>query len=307
MKIKGTHTYIDDPRNEKIKIFINGSLYLRSQAKISVFDSGFLLGDGIWEGIRLQNGNLMFLKEHLKRLYDGAKELEIDIGYSQKELKKIIEQTLHANKMKNGVHIRLIISRGLKKTPYQHPNFNIGEPSIVIIPEYKIPDKSINKIGIKLVTVATIRGTKKNQNPRLNSLSKHNCISACIEAANAGADEGIMLDVNDNVSTCNSTNFFIIKNREVWTSTGQYCLPGITRQKIINICKKNKIPIFEKNFKIQDVHASDEAFVTGTFAGIIPVIKIDLVKISNGKIGKMTLLLQKLYEKYLFSKANKND
>ena len=292
-----THDYLEDSRNNTIQIFINGKLYPRSKAKISVFDSGFLLGDGVWEGMRLINGKIIFLKDHLQRLYHGAKELSININYEPLELTRILKETIKANGMLNGVHIRLIISRGLKKTPYQHPSANVGQCSVVIIPEYKIPNKKINVNGIRLVTVSTRRGTINNQNPRLNTLSKHNCISACIEADRAGADEGIMLDVNGNVATCNSTNFFIVKNGEVWTSTGNHCLPGITRQTIINLCKEKNIPVFEKDFRIMDVHTADEAFVTGTFAGIIPVIEIDLIHISKRKRGIITANLQNMYEK----------
>ena len=299
MKNKGTHSYTKDNRNKTIQIYINGDFYHRDNAKISVFDSGFLLGDGVWEGIRLLNGKMVFLKEHLNRLFKGANKLSIDIGKSKDEIATLIQNTLDTNNMKNGVHIRLIISRGLKKTPYQHPNANIGKCSIIIIPEYKEANQSINKKGIKLVTVSTIRGTSNIQDPKLNTLSKHNCIAACIEADKKNADEGIMLDINGNVSTCNSTNFFIVKGKEIWTSTGEYCLPGITRQAIINICKENDIPIKQKKFKINDVYSANECFVTGTFAGVIPGIEIDGKLISNGRRGKTTLIIQKLYRKKL--------
>ena len=209
---KGTHSYLSDTRNENIQIFINGALYPREKANISVFDSGFLLGDGVWEGIRLLNCHLVFLEEHLNRLYHGAEKLSIDIGYSQEDITGLIQNTLDANGMETGVHIRLIVSRGLKKTPYQHPNANVGGSSIVIIPEYKEADEMVNIEGIRLITVNTRRGTHDSQDPRLNTLSKLNCISACIEAYRAGVDEGIMLDIKKNVSTCNSTNFFILRN-----------------------------------------------------------------------------------------------
>ena len=297
MDNKGTHNYIEDIRNEYIKIYINGDFHKRKDAKISVFDSGFLLGDGVWEGIRLINGRFIFLDEHLNRLYHGAKTLEIDIGHTKKELKQILEKTMKINNMTDGVHIRLIVSRGLKKTPYQHPNANLTNCSIVIIPEYKISNMIFMNKGIHLVSVKTRRGTENTQNPKLNTLSKHNCIAACIEAKNAGADEGIMLDVNGNVATCNSTNFFIVKNNEIWTSTGEYCLPGITRQAVITICKENNLKNFEKNFIMNDVYSADESFVTGTFSGITPVIKIDSIKISKSKIRPITNKLQKLYEK----------
>jgi len=296
---RGTHSYLEDTRNQNIKIYINGTILNRKDALISVFDSGFLLGDGVWEGIRLLNGKLVFLQEHLNRLFSGAKQLDIDIGYSPQELTDIIYKTLEANKMKNDVHIRLIVSRGLKKTPYQHPNANIKGSTLVIIPEYKKADKKINESGINLVTVKIRRGTSDTQDPRLNTLSKLNCILACIEADKLGADEGIMLDVNGNVSTCNSTNFFIVRDDEVWTSKGTYCLPGITRKIVIDICKEKNIPIYEKDFKIKSVHSADEAFVTGTFAGIIPVKKIDDYIISNGVLGELTHDLQKYYSEKL--------
>ncbi len=295
MTDKGTHSYLHDKRNENILIFINGDLYARQKASISVFDSGFLLGDGVWEGIRLLNGHLVFLKEHLNRLYQGAEKLAIDIGHTEEELIGLIQETLDANDMESDVHIRLIVSRGLKKTPYQHPNANIGGSSIVIIPEYKKFNETVNIEGIRLVTVNTRRGTPDSQDPRLNTLSKLNCIAACIEADKAGADEGIMLDINGNISTCNSTNFFIFKVGEVWTSTGEYCLPGVTRQAVIDLCRKNKITIKEKDFTMEDVHSAEEAFVTGTFAGIIPAVEIDRQAISGGVRGEITHMLQDLY------------
>ena len=301
MEIKGTHSYTKDNRNENIQIYINGHFYPRNNAKISVFDSGFLLGDGVWEGIRLLNGKMVFFKEHLDRLFHGARELSIDIGNNKEQFTNLILNTLNVNNMKNGVHIRLIISRGLKKTPYQHPNANVGECSIIIIPEYKEANENINKKGIKLVTVSTIRGTSNIQDPQLNTLSKHNCIAACIEADKQNADEGIMLDINGNVSTCNSTNFFIVKGKEIWTSSGEYCLPGITRKAVIDICKENNIPIKQKDFQINDVYSSNESFVTGTFAGIIPGIEIDGKPICDGKRGKMTHNIQALYRKKLDS------
>jgi len=297
--INGTHSYLEDTRNKNIKIYINGKIFPRMDASISVFDSGFLLGDGVWEGIRLLNGKLVFLEEHLKRLFFGAKQLDINIKYSSEELTKIIYKTLDVNGMQNDVHIRLIVSRGLKQTPYQHPSANIKGSTLVIIPEYKKADEKVNEKGINLVTVNIRRGTSDTQDPRLNTLSKLNCILACIEADKAGADEGIMLDINGNISTCNSTNFFIIKKEAVWTSTGMYCLPGITRKMVINICKEKNIPIFEKDFKIEEVYSADEAFVTGTFAGIIPVINIDSYKISNGIRGGLTLKLQEYYSEKL--------
>ena len=293
-----THDYYDDPRNEDIKIYVDGDFFHRNEAKVSVLDSGFLLGDGVWEGIRLHNSKLLHIEKHLNRLFDGVKALDLDIHLSKDEIKNALMKTLELNNMNSDVHIRLIVSRGLKKTPYQHPKATIGKPTIVIIPEYKVADKSVTDDGIKLALVDTIRDFRV-QNPNINSLSKHNCIAACIEAERKGADEGLMLDPNGFVSTCNSTNFFIIRSNEVWTSSGQYCLHGITRSTVIDLCNKNGIAIFEKNFTIVDVHSADEVFVTGTFAGIIPVVSIDNIQISNGKRGRLTTTLQEYYKKHL--------
>ena len=291
----GTHSYIQDQRNENIIIYINGEFFPRKEAKISVFDSGFLLGDGVWEGIRLYNKRLCLIDEHLERLYRGAEKLKIGLGKSKEELIALIYETVHANAMDSDVHIRLIVSRGLKQTPYQHPNANVGGASIVIIPEYKKADATLLSKGIRLCLVDTVRGAHNSQDPRLNTLSKLNCIFGCLEADEKGFDEGIMLDMNGNVSTCNSTNFFIVKNGEVWTSTGEYCLPGITRGNIIKLCRENHIPVFEKNFQMKDVYSANEVFVTGTFAGVIPAIQVDDVSIGNGNSG---LLTEKLYHLY---------
>ena len=292
----GTHSYIQDQRNENIIIYINGEFFPRKEAKISVFDSGFLLGDGVWEGIRLYNKRLCLIDEHLERLYRGAEKLKIGIGKSKEELIALIYETVHANAMDSDVHIRLIVSRGLKQTPYQHPNANVGGASIVIIPEYKKADATLLSKGIRLCLVDTVRGAHNSQDPRLNTLSKLNCIFGCLEADEKGFDEGIMLDMNGNVSTCNSTNFFIVKNGEVWTSTGEYCLPGITRGNIIKLCRENHIPVFEKNFQMKDVYSADEVFVTGTFAGVIPAIQVDDATIGNGNSGLITENLYHLYK-----------
>ena len=292
----GTHEYIQDPRNDNILIYINGEIIPRPEAKISVFDSGFLLGDGVWEGIRLHNGQLVFLKEHLDRLYAGSNSIGMDIGMSSDDLTSKIIQTIEANNMYSNIHLRLIVSRGIKSTPYQHPRVNIGGPTIVIIPEYKIVTKDSKDKGLELVSVNTIRSSEITQDPKINSLSKFNCIQACIEADRLGADEGLMFDMNGYVSTCNSTNFFIVRKSEVWTSTGEYCLNGVTRGAIITLCKSNDIEVYEKNFIIDDVHSADEAFVTGTFAGVLPVTKIDQHMLSNGKKGAITDRLQRLYK-----------
>jgi len=289
-----THDYVKDIRNENIKIYINGKYYHRSKAKVSVFDSGFLLGDGVWEGIRLHNNKLIHLDSHIDRLFDGAKSIAMEIQMSREEIINAIRATLKENKMKSDTHIRLIVSRGIKSTPYQHPKVTISPPTIVIIPEYKRPNKEVIDKGIRLVLVQTRRDSAV-QDPKINSLSKMNCISACIEADRLGAEEGLMLDPHGFVSTCNSTNFFIVVNNEIWTSTGEYCLNGVTRGSIISLCKGNNINVIEKNFLIEDVYNADEAFVTGTFAGVIPVVEIDGKIMSKGSKGRLTKEIQDWY------------
>ena len=286
-----THDYVKDSRNDNIKIYINGEYYHRSEAKISVFDSGFLLGDGVWEGIRLHNNKLIHLETHIDRLFVGAKSISMKIHLSKEEIINALWSTLKENNMSSDTHIRLIVSRGIKSTPYQHPKVTISPPTIVIIPEYKRPNKDVIDKGIRLVSVQTRRDSAV-QDPKINSLSKMNCISACIEAENLGAEEGLMLDPHGFVSTCNSTNFFIVVNNEIWTSTGEYCLNGVTRGAIISLCKENNITVYEKNFLIQDVYNANEAFVTGTFAGVIPVVEIDGRIMSK---GYLTNELQNLY------------
>ena len=289
-----THDYDIDKRNNDIQIYINGEFFHRSEAKISVMDSGYLLGDGVWEGIRLHKRTLIHLDDHLDRLFSGAKSIAMDIGLSKREMAEALQKTINTNDMDSDVHIRLIVSRGIKKTPYQHPKVTLGKPTVVIIPEYKKASEEIKKVGLTLATVKTKRD-HSIQDPRINSLSKHNCIAACIEADQLGVDEGLMLDPHDFVSTCNSTNFFIVRGEEVWTSTGEYCLNGVTRGSIIRLCKEYDIPVYEKNFNVEDVHTADEVFVTGTFAGVIPVISVDGKIIGDGTRGSITKSLQNWY------------
>jgi len=299
-----THEYDFDRRNDDIQIYINGQYFHRSEAKVSVMDSGYLLGDGVWEGIRLHKGHLIHLDGHLNRLYSGAEAIAMDIGISRQDMTSAIMETLEKNEMESDVHIRLIVSRGIKKTPYQHPKVTIGRPTVVIIPEYKKASETVKENGITLATVKTLRDNR-TQDPRINSLSKHNCIAACIEADKLGVDEGLMLDTHGFVSTCNSTNFFIVRDGQVWTSTGEYCLNGVTRGSIIRLCKEYDVPVFEKNFILNDVHTAGEVFVTGTFAGVIPVISIDGITIGDGTRGPLTESLQDWYALDIESLAQK--
>ena len=293
--MKGTHEYQDDPRNASILIDINGELFARNEAKVSVFDSGFVLGDGGWEGLRVHAGKIAFLDQHLERLYGGAKALDMDMEVSAEQLSKRLYNVLEANAMRDGVHIRLMVSRGIKATPYQDPRITITPPTIVIIPEYKNALPETASRGIRLFTVHVRRGYPDIQDPKLNSHSKLNCITACIQATKAGADEALMLDPHGFVATCNSTHFFIVKKGEVWTSSGDYCLDGITRGVVIQLCEDNNIPLYQKNFSLTDVYRADEAFVTGTFAGLAPVSEIDGRIMGDGERGPMVESLQQLY------------
>jgi branched-chain amino acid aminotransferase len=291
---KGTQDFTPDARNERILINVNGVLTPRAEAVVSVFDSGFMLGDGVWEGIRVTKGRMAFLKEHLDRLWEGAKAIAMDIGISREVMIRRLEETIAANAM-DACHIRLMVTRGIRSTPYQDPRVVVSPATIVIIAEHKEPHGEVIEKGITLFTVHVRRGDPAVQDPKLNSHSKLNCITACIQATEAGANEGLMLDPHGFVATCNSTHFFIVRKGEVWTSTGDYCLGGITRGNVIRICREEGIPVFEKNFSLTEVYGAEEAFVTGTFAGVVPAHMIDGRKISDGR-GPMVERLQGLYK-----------
>jgi branched-chain amino acid aminotransferase len=291
----GTHDHVDDSRNRDVQVYVNGDLVHRDRAAVSVFDAGFVLGDGVWEGLRVTGGHPAFLEAHLDRLYEGAKAIALDIGLSRDELTRAIYRTLTANSMTDGVHVRLMVTRGPKTTPYQDPRMSAGPATIVMIPEYKSPTASTTEQGIRLFTTHVRRGHPDVLDPKLNAHSKLNDITACIQAANAGADEALMLDPQGFVATCNSTHFFIVRRGEVWTSSGMYCLGGITRANVLQVCREAGIPVDEKSFSLTDVYGADEAFVTGTFAGISPVREVDGRVIGTGERGPMVRRLQQGY------------
>lgn len=291
----GVHDYVADPRNADILISVNGELKHRDEATVSVFDSGYILGDGVWEGIRVKDGGIAFLPEHLRRLYAGAKTIDMDIGLTPEELTRRISDCLQANGMTDGVHIRLMVTRGIKKTPYQGPRFTIGKATIVIIPEYKNPVPDVISRGQKLFTVHVRRTGPAEQDQKLNSHSKLNCILACIQADKAGADEALMLDPAGFVATCNSTHFFIVREGEVWTSPPEYCLGGITRGNILRVCREAGIPAIEKRFSLFDVYSAEEVFITGTFAGVSPVREVDGRDIASLN-GPVTQRIRGLYQ-----------
>ena len=299
----GTHEYEGDPRNESVLISVNGELLPRPEAKVSVFDAGFLLGDGVWESFRLHNGTIAFADEHMDRLFRGAESISMDIGRTREQILDEVNRVIEANDMHDGVHVRLVVTRGLKPTPYQAPWVISSQPTLVIIPEYKIANEQRAVEGIRLVTVDVRRGEQNVQDPRVNSLSKHNCIAACVNAAAKGGEEGLMLDPAGNVATCNSTHFFIVRDGEVWTSTGEHCLDGITRRKVLNLGLANGIPAYERDFTTNEVSTADEAFVTGTFAGLTPVVEFDGEPMSQGQRGPMCERLQSLYTELLRSEC----
>ncbi|WP_164114619.1 aminotransferase class IV [Sphingorhabdus sp. Alg239-R122] len=295
---KGTHDFTPNDRNQSVLINVNGDIVPRADAVVSVFDSGFMLGDGVWEGLRVHKGRIAFLDAHMDRLWEGAKAIDMDVGISCATMVKRLYDTLTANGMDgdtDGVHIRLMVTRGIRSTPYQDPRVVISDATIVIIPEYKDPLPVMIESGVTLFTVHVRRGDPAVQDPKLNSHSKLNCITACIQAAKAGANEALMLDPQGFVATCNSTHFFIVRKGEVWTSTGDYCLGGITRRNVIEICRENDIPVFEKNFSLTDVYGADEAFITGTFAGVVPATEVDGRVLTKGR-GPMVERLQELYK-----------
>ena len=291
-----THSAENDHRNSQVKINVNGELSHREEASVSVFDSGFLLGDGIWEGLRLHQKRWLFFDDHMDRLYAALKSVEIDFSLTREDVFAELEKTRLANSMESDVYARLMITRGKKSKAFQHPSFSIFGPTFVIIMEHSKPVLGSSKEGVKLVTVPQMRGQPMVQDAKFNSHSKLNCVIACLQSTKAGGDEALMLDPHGFVSTTNSCNFFVVRKGEVWTSTGDYCMNGITREKIIIACKSLEVPIFEKNFSLLESYSADEAFLTGTFGGVVQVSSIDGHKIGNGGEGKILVKLKKFYE-----------
>lgn len=294
--VHGTHNAVADERNDNILIYVNGDLVLRNEASISVFDSGYLIGDGIWEALRLHEGVLVFLDEHLDRLWQAAAAVAMDLRMSREDLTAELWRTLNANKMHDNVHVRFMLTRGIKKTPSQDPRLVVSGPNLVIIAEHKLASPESKENGVTLFTSTVRRGSPDYLDPRLNCHSKLHEVLALLQAIEAGADEALMLDIHGFVATCNATNFFMVKGSEVWTSTGQYCMNGITRAKVIEVCKNNEIPCLQKNFSLFDVYGADEAFVTGTFGGLTPVTAVDGRTIGEGVFGPMTRRLEALYQ-----------
>ena len=295
-----THQSEDDARNENILIYLNGKIVPKDQAVVSVYDSGFMLGDGVWEGLRLYNGTWAFLDDHMDRLFQAMKAIDLNMGLTREGVIGALLETQKANGFTTDAHARMMVTRGVKARPFQHPGLSRSGPTFTIIMEHSRPKLPR---PIRLATVPHMHGLPMTQDPKLNSHSKLNCILACIAAEKAGADEALMLDVNGFVNTTNACNFFIVRKGEVWTSTGDYCMNGITRQKVIDLCRANNIPVFERNFSLVDTYDADECFLTGTFGAQTPVSQIDGRQIGDGKAGPVTLRLRNLYKELVAREA----
>jgi branched-chain amino acid aminotransferase len=305
MQQRGTHEAVPDRRNEDVLVYINGEFFRRQEARISVFDSGFLVGDGVWEGLRLHEGDFAFLEEHLNRLFQGAKAIGLEIGMTRQEITAALHETARRNGMTTDVHVRLMVTRGDKKTPSQDPRLVVGGPNVVIIAEHKKADPEVKKRGVRLFTSTVRRPPPDTLDQRLNSHSKLHEVVALLQALEAGADEALMLDPTGAVATCNATNFFVVRRGEVWTSTGHYNLNGITRRMVIELCKSDSIPVSERPFSLTEVYDADEAFVTGTFGGLTPVIGVDGRTIGSGVMGPMTRRLNELYAEAVSSSVSR--
>ncbi len=300
-----SHDALSDPRNRDVLVNVNGRLVPRAEAVVSVFDSGFILGDGVWEGLRVHRGVIAFLDDHLKRLMQGAKALDLDIGLDAAALRERLYDTLRANDMRDDVHMRLMVTRGVKTTPYQDPAVTLPGATVVIVAEYKKAPEV--KTGLRLFTTHVRRGYPDVQDQKINSHSKINCILACIQARKAGADEALMLDPHGFVATCNSTHFFIVRGGEVWTSSGDYCLGGITRSKVIELCEQHDLTIRQRNFSLFDVYSADEAFVSGTFGGLTPVSSVDGREIGIAAERPVTARLQTHYRDLIEAQVREAD
>ena len=290
-----THDADEDARNRDIVIYVNGELMHRDEARVSVYDSGFMLGDGMWEGMRLYNGRWAFFEEHMDRLFDSCKAVSLDIGMNRQGVADALRQTADANNMTNDVHCRLMVTRGVKAKPFQHPGLSRSGPTVVIIMEHSKPVDRLQSAGIRLASVPQVRGLPHSQDAKFNSHSKLNCVIACLQAEAAGADEALMLDPHGFVNTTNACNFFIVRKGEVWTSTGDYCMNGVTRQKVIDLCRANDIAVYEKNYSLYEAYSADEAFLTGTFGAQTPVCDIDGKLIGEGGAGPLTRQIRDLY------------
>jgi branched-chain amino acid aminotransferase len=287
----GSQDYAPDPRNDAARVYVNGAMVPRAEARVSVFDAGFGLGDGVWEGIRLHRGRLLFLDAHIDRLLAGAAAIDLTTGLDRAGIESALRKTVEANAMQHGVHVRIMVTRGLKATVNQDPRIALGRPTVVITAEYKAasaPDK-----GLVLATSRIRCSPADVFDMRLNSHSRLNLILALQDAIRQGADEALMLDMQGHVSSCNATNFFWVRQGAVFTSSGATCFNGITRANIMALCRDHGIPLHEGDYGLDHTRAADEAFVTGTLGGVTPVCALD--GNTMGVPGPVTTRLRALY------------
>jgi branched-chain amino acid aminotransferase len=289
--------YVTDPRNDQVLVYVNGEFFPRHEARVSIFDSGFSLGDGIWEGLRLVQGRLISLEAHLNRLFEGAKAIALNIGMTRGQVEQALFETLSRNGMTDGAHLRLMITRGVKRTPNQDPRFVIGGATVVIVAEYKTPKPETKQRGLSLLTSTFRTSSPDVFDLHLNSHSRLNLIQALLQAINMGADEALMLDPHGFVASCNSTNFFIVRNGELWTSKGLYSFQGITQKNVADAWRASGNVVRECDFTLAQVYSAQEAFVTGTLGGITPVTRIDGRVIGDGSPGPITVKASSLYLK----------
>jgi branched-chain amino acid aminotransferase len=301
--VQGSQGFVPDPRNENVLVWLNGRLVPRAEAVVSVFDAGFILGDGVWEGFRLVNGRIAFLDAHLDRLFQGAATIDLDVGLDREALSRALYETVQANEMSDGVHVRLMVTRGTKATPNQDPRYSAGPATVVIVAEHKAPNPDLRARGLTLATSTFRTSAPDVFDMRLNSHSRLNLIQALIQAIRLGAHEALMLDPNGFVASCNATNFFVVRGGEVWTSTGLYCFNGITRGHVVALCRAHGIPVLEKDFTLAEVYTADEAFVTGTFGGVTPVAEIDGRRIGTAVPGPMSERLGRLYRELVLAEC----
>ena len=282
-----------DPRNRNILIYVNGELLPRAQARVSVFDSVVQGGDAVWEGLRIYQGRIAALEAHLRRLQHSAKALAFANVPSSQHIRAAVMQTLKANDMRDEAHIRLTLTRGEKITSGMNPRCNQSGCSLIVLAEWKPPVYSDD--GIRVITAATRRNTPSCLDSKIHHNNLLNNILACIEANVAGVDSAIMLDLQGFVSETNDTNIFIARDERVLTPYADACLPGLTRQMVLDICDENGIPAAERNISLTELYTADEVFTTGTMGELTPVLEADGRTIGTGTVGAITRRLQALH------------
>ena len=288
---------LPDPRNADILVHVGGELKPRADAKVSVFDSSVQGGDAVWEGLRLYDGRIADLDAHLDRLFDSAHAMAFTEVPSRGEVKSAVFETLQANGMRDGVHIRLTLTRGMKTASGMSPRFNQYGPCLIVLAEWKAP--VYDQSGIRLITSSIRRNNPQCVDSKIHHNNLINNILAKIEANHAGADDALMLDLNGFVSETNATNVFLIKRGALLTPHADSCLPGITRGVVIQIARAEAIPLVERNISLAEVYTAGEMFTTGTMGELSPVLEVDGRRIGTAERGELTKRLQRLHSEWV--------